>query len=102
MQSLDVRHKGNGCRLAPPLRNPSWRTQVMANARSAPSGPNRGRSCLFRRSGIPERNQLGKYLLLLRDPVRRPGLISRTGVSRGLLDQVDYVLPDHGDALLEL
>ena len=49
--------------------------------------------CSFSQPGIPERNQLGEFLLLLGDPIRRPRFIPGAGVSGGLFDQLGDVLP---------
>jgi hypothetical protein len=52
--------------------------------------------------GVSERNQLGEFLLLLGDTIRRSRFISGTGVSRGLFDQPGDILPYHRDALFKL
>jgi hypothetical protein len=76
---------------------------IMADeAAMQPTRDAAGLGMSFRRPGVPECDQLGELLLLLGDPVRGPGFIAGTGVSRGLFDQVDDVLPYHGDPFLKL
>jgi hypothetical protein len=55
----------------------------------------------IKQQGASKFNQLGEFLLLLRDPVCRPVFIFGTGVRSGLFDQLINILPYHRNALVK-
>jgi len=54
------------------------------------------------RKSVPELDQLGELPLLFRDPVRGPLFIFSARVRSGLLDQLIYILPYHGNELIKV
>jgi hypothetical protein len=52
--------------------------------------------------GVALRDQAREFLLLLREPIRRPAFIAGTRIGCGLLDQVVDVLAAQRNALVKL